>query len=113
MFTLRTNNIHKISKNLLNLDTEFEIVDHIGGFNQQLHNVILDKLEQQAAAAGIKILVNTHMHLHPEVLKLYPNLKITYAIHKNDPLQYLKTYYSSGPELQKFYLQFYGIQPCW
>lgn len=55
-----------------------QLEDHLGGFDQQLHNPILSQVNQSAQEQGIIGQVTVTMPLGRKVRDCYPNLKFNY-----------------------------------
>ena len=82
------------------LPNMISLQDHLGGYTQDMYNVVLDRLNTLAGQQGKKQLVRYHSILEQTVTSRYPNLDIVFD-HKfqdNANLKALREY-NIHPEL--------------
>ena len=62
---------------VLEQNTHVEIIDHMGGFDTQLKNKILDRIQQQNSPAK-KLIVSTEIFPNMQIQKHYPDFEFCY-----------------------------------
>lgn len=62
------------------IDFPIEINDHLGGFDQELHNPVLEHLNTLAKNQNIQGNVLLHMPVFNDIKKRYPNLNFDYKM---------------------------------
>jgi len=60
------------------LPTKFSTGDHLGGFDERLHNVYFARLNDHAMQCGVRYTLLTEQIFSPEVTRLYPGLDLRF-----------------------------------